>query len=123
MGAHLGVNIIEAPADNFRKYFGEMTFDVVASFWMTEYLSPHELKRFVAEGLSVLHDGGLFLTTLIANTGWGKFYQLASRLKKIEKFTYSQQEIHAFFSNKHISIQKVNGKAGIVLGYLVSTQK
>lgn len=96
LGKHLSIPIIAATADNFEKMLQGQTFDVVASFWMTEYLPFLEVRSFVEQSLLCLKPSGLFLTTFVTHEGWGKFYQTASRLQGIDKFTYSLQETQNF---------------------------
>jgi SAM-dependent methyltransferase len=123
IGAQLGIPIVKATADDFSRYLDDKKFDVVASFWMTEYLNPGELQRFVMEALSVLNDGGWLITTIIAKAGWGKFYTFASRLKNIAKFTYSRTEIAAIFFPQEIAITDIPGKFALPFAYLVTFQK
>lgn len=122
LGRHLDIPIIQATADNFGESLQGDTFDVVASFWMTEYLTPREVQAFIAQALCCLRTSGIFITTFVANQQWGKFYQTGSWLRGIKKFTYGKQDIDNFFPNMPIKVIHLPGLWGGLLGYLVSLQ-
>lgn len=119
LGSHLGLEIIKATADDFSRFLHGMTFDVVASFWMTEYLSWPELKAFFQESFLVLSNNGTIITTVIENNGLGKFYTWASGLRKIQKYCFDEKEFLPFFPGGDVSIRKLRGLFGLPFAYLV----
>jgi len=123
LGKHLGLKIIMTTADDFSRFFPGKPFDVVASFWMTEYLSLGELEKFFKEALAVLDERGFFMTTIIENKGLGKFYTLLSGLKKIQKFCYAERNFLSFLSPHSVTVKKLKGRFGLSFAYLVCVQK
>lgn len=119
MGAHLPVTIYEAPADDFSRHIGEDSVDVVASFWMTEYLSPREATAFVREAGVVLRPGGLFLSTFVADRGWGWFYRTASRVRGITKHGYHESEMAVLLEGRAHDIVQIPGRLGLPYAFMV----
>lgn len=119
MGAHLGVNIIRATADDFTRYLAGEKFDLVASFWMTEYLAPQEFAQFLAESLRVVRSPGQFLTTFIDDAGWGRFYRWASSVRRIEKFTYAVEAVKAMLPDYMVAMIAIPGRFGLPFAHLL----
>ena len=119
MGEHLPVTIHEAPADDFSRHIGEDSVDVVASFWMTEYLSPPEVTAFVREAIVVLRPGGLFLSTFVADRGWGWFYRTASRVRGITKYGYHDSEMAMLLEGRAHEIVQIPGRLGLPYAFMV----
>jgi len=123
LGSHLGVEIIKATADDFSKFFIGKPFDVVASFWMTEYLDCGELGKFFAESLKVLIPGGTFITTIPQNKGLGTLHVFASTLKHIKKYHYARSDFLPLLGNAVVSVQSLNGILGLPYSHLVYAKK
>jgi len=123
LGSHLGIEIVKACADDFSAFFTGKTFDVVASFWMTEYLSEQSLKGFIAESLKVLDPGGVFITTIPQNRGLGKLHVFLSALKRIEKFHYAPADFLPFYGSARVTVQSLCGMFGLPYSHLVCATK
>ena len=119
MGEHLPVTIHEAPADELSRHISEDSVDMVASFWMTEYLSPQEVTAFVRESMVVLCPGGLFLSTFVADRGWGWFYRTASRVRGITKYSYRESEMAMLLEGRAHEIVQIPGRLGLPYAFLV----
>jgi SAM-dependent methyltransferase len=119
MGEHLPVTIHEARADDFSRHIGQQSVDVVASFWMTEYLSPREVTAFVREAMVVLRPGGLFLSTFVADRGWGWFYRTASRVRGITKYGYHETEMAPLLKGRAHEIKSIPGRLGLPYAFMV----
>lgn len=64
LGQHLGIEIIQGRADEIAKVGRK--FDRVLSFYMTEYLNPEELKKFLDDSVdAVIVRGGYLLRRLL----------------------------------------------------------
>ena len=123
LGAHLGVDIVKATADDFSRFFIHKSFDVVASFWMTEYLDSRELKGFIEESFAVLKSGGIFITTIPQNKGLGKLHVFASSLKHIQKYHYTPPQFLPWFGSANVTVQSLNGIMGLPYSHLVCAKK
>jgi len=119
MGEHLPVTIHQAPANDFSKIVGEQTVNVVASFWMTEYLSRGEVEGFVREAGIVLRPGGLFLSTFVADRGWGWFYRTMSQLRGITKYCYEEATIEPLLAGRSYEIKPIRGRLGLPYAFIV----
>ena len=119
MGEHLPVTIHEARADDFSRHIGQQSVDVVASFWMTEYLSPREVAAFVREAMVVLRPGGLFLSTFVADRGWGWFYRMASRARGITKYSYHETEMATLLEGRTYEIVQIPGRLRLPYAFMV----
>jgi SAM-dependent methyltransferase len=119
MGEHLPITIHEARADDFSRLVGDHSVDVVASFWMTEYLSPREVAAFVREAIVVLRPGGLFLSTFVADRGWGWFYRTASRVRGITKFGYHEKQMAQFLEGRAHEVTSIPGRLGLPYAFIV----
>lgn len=123
MGEHLPVTIHKGPADEFSRDIGEDSADVVASFWMTEYLAPREVTAFVREAIVVLRPGGLFLSTFVADRGWGWFYRTMSRLKGISKYCYNRGTVAPSLAGRSYEITPIPGRLGLPYAFIVTMRR
>jgi len=126
LGKKLGIKIIKAKADNFSKNLKKEKFDIVSSFWMTEYLNEKQLEDFLKESRKVLKKDGKLITTIITNKGLGWLYIfLAKRLKNINKYNYSKKQIANYLKNQELNsvhIIKLNSWLSIPWAFLVVTK-
>lgn len=123
LGKELGIKVIKAKADDFSKYLKNKKFDVVASFWMTEYLDKNQFENFIKESKKVLKKNGKLITTVISNKGLGWLYIFfAKTIKGINKYYYSEKQITNSLKEKEfnsVQIIKLNSWLGIPWAYLI----
>lgn len=92
LGKSIGIDIIETAANKLDVNIKEK-YDLILSFFMTEYLSKLELEAFIRQSLNLLNVNGVFSTTIILNKGIGKFYTSMAQIKGIKKYAYSYKDI------------------------------
>jgi len=126
LGRNLGIKIVKAKADDFSKKFRNEKFDVVASFWMTEYLNEEQLEGFLRESKNVLKKKGVLITTIISNKGLGWIYTfLAKKIKGIDKYGYSEMKIKSCLKEKSFDdngMIKLNSWLGISWACFITTE-
>jgi len=123
LGKNLRIKIIKAKADKFSNHLKNEKFDVVASFWMTEYLDENQLEKYLKESKKVLKKEGKLITTIISNRGLGWFYViLAMFIRKIRKYGYKNEAIRYKIEKsgfKKINLIKLNSWLGVPWAYLI----
>lgn len=126
LGEHLNIEVIKAKADDFSRLVTGGPFEVAASFWMTEYLSPAELTAFFTESGTVLGSKGEFVTTIIADKGWGKLYTSLAGLKGIKKYGYSPADLGPMLDKSGFTsydIIPIYGRLGFIFAYFIVAAK
>jgi SAM-dependent methyltransferase len=81
-------------------------FDLIASFFMTDYLAPPEAAKLLRDCRRFLAPDGRLLFTFITSGLWGELYTLGARfLKGTRKYNYSPQEIDMMSSKAGFKIE------------------
>lgn len=119
LGEHLGIEIVEGKANNLKDRIGDRTFDVVLSFFMTEYLSKHELAEFITQGISILKTNGKFATTIILDSGLGGVYTRLAQAKGIKKYSYTLCEIDKIMAGRVYRLIPLNSVCKIPFATLL----
>lgn len=99
LGKHIGIEIIHGYADAIKEKIEEK-FEYIVSFFMTEYLPPAEIKKFIEQSIELLDENGIFLTTVISNRGLGGVYIWLARMKGVKKYNYSNKQIKKIIDSK-----------------------
>ena len=118
LGEKLGIKVIVGKADEIRDKVNEK-FQYVMSFFMTEYLEKEALRTFINDGCKVVEEGGIFLTTIIINRGWGLLYTMLANMKGIKKYSYSLKEIKRICSGKDYRIIPLPSYFGIPVAVMI----
>ena len=122
MGKDLGIEIIAGRADEIGKI--NRRFDRILSFYMTEYLTRTELKRFIDDSVDVLlKPGGIFATTIIVRRGLGRIYTSLATMKGIRKNSYSYDEIKKLVSGRNYKITPLNTYFGVPMSVFLEIKK
>lgn len=120
---NIGVPIFKASANRLTDSI-KKTYDVICSFWMTEYLSPDELEQFVSEAYQLLNPNGMFCTTIMLTLGYGGLYVMGARIKGIKKYSYHIHQVKSYFHQyKHVEIKVVRSKFGLPSEVIVFAEK
>ncbi len=90
----LPIKVLQGDATNLGQLVESKNFDVVFSTWMTEYLSPGQLRAFFKQAKEVLNGKGQLITTIISKCGFGFLYITAARtIRKTDKHNYRKKEV------------------------------
>ncbi|HIH31557.1 TPA: class I SAM-dependent methyltransferase [Candidatus Woesearchaeota archaeon] len=123
LGRNLNIPIVKARADDFSKKINNERFDIVASFWITEYLNPKELEMFFNESRIIAKNQGMFISTFISKKGLGNLYiKFAWLLRGIKKYNYKQEYVTNILKQSgfsKITIIDLNSRFNIPWAYLV----
>jgi ubiquinone/menaquinone biosynthesis C-methylase UbiE len=122
----LPIKVLQGDAAQFSQLVEAHSFDMVFSTWMTEYLSPQQLKEFFKQVRVVLKENGEIVTTIISKNGFGCLYITAARmLRGVSKYNYSKKQVCDILREagfKEISIVNLNSWLGIPWAYLVTAK-
>ncbi|MDD2773119.1 MAG: methyltransferase domain-containing protein [Elusimicrobiales bacterium] len=84
----------------------EARFDIIASFFMTDYLGPEEIAKVLRGCRRFLAPDGRLFFTFIADGLWGNIYVNGSRfLKRTAKYNYSLAEIEIISARTGFEIE------------------
>ena len=121
-----GIKVYQGDATELSNLSEDNKFDMVLSFWMTEYLDPQQLMLFFDQAKKVLQTGGKLISTIISPHGWGAFYVLMARkVKGINKYCHCENQTlkklrQAGFEN--IEIIQLRSWLALPWAYLVIAQ-
>lgn len=121
LGRNLGIKIISGKADEIEKI--NIKYNRILSFYMTEYLNPEELQRFIDSSLNILLEDGVLATTIIVRKGLGKLYTRLASIKGIKKYSYSYTEIKSIVYGRNYKLIPLNTYFGIPMSVLLEIRK
>lgn len=123
LGKNLGIEIISGKADEIGKI--DKKYDRVLSFFMTEYLKPTELRKFIHDGVDIVSDNGngIFATTIIVKKGLGWIYTKMAAVRGIKKYSYSYREIKQMVNGMIYNLIPLNTYFGIPMAVLLEIKK
>lgn len=103
----------------------EKMFDIILSFWMTEYLSSSEVKQTLSQGNTFLLPEGNIVFTFISKGLWGRFYIAGAGIKGIRKYCYSNKQIVEISNSSGLVIEKITSikRLGLEFGKVVVFRK
>lgn len=123
----INMEVIRRDAADYAGVFERAPCDVVFSGWMTEYLSRDRLAAFFRQSYLALGDNGVFITTVISDKCWGKFYvTLAKKLRGVDKYSYPSALAEEMLKNagfQEIKIVKMDSWFGIPWAMLFICRK
>jgi SAM-dependent methyltransferase len=122
----LPIKVLEGDATQFAQLVEAHGFDMVFSTWMTEYLSPQQLKDFFKQARLSLKENGEIVTTIVSKSGFGFLYITAAKyLRGVSKYNYIKRQVCDILREagfKEISIIDLTSWAGIPWAYLVTAK-
>lgn len=125
LGEHIGIVIVHGYANALKEKFNEK-FEYIISLFMTEYLSCDELKEFIEQGIALLDEEGVFLTTVILKKGLGSLYIRLARMKGVKKYNYTMKQLMHMVEQKEkieVHFMPLNTVLGVPFAVLLEIKK
>lgn len=121
-----GIKVVKGNVRNMNAYVQGDNFDLILSFFLTEYLSPEDLKKTFDQCSNSLKNDGYIIFTFISKGLWGLMYIYGARFfKDTMKYSYDLNFLYDMADNygmkiKHVHIIK---KFGISFAYMIKFKK